>query len=395
MKILFKSFIVLVLAVLVTSCTNEDFANENANVDNTKILQRNSLSSNNIDKLTYFDNDGRRKEILVFTSTDAFFEQTEHLEELDERYEDDFLSTVPSNISEEELNELDEEYGFNEYQVYLDFNREFEFTSLIHQYINAEIEYLSNEELPNELDPDVLFFGLEEPEMAILNTDKAYMVKNKQHQFIVVFYVDGILVITDGSTETLNEVANSDTIAEIEGIEKIPNVQVLDPPPTYEYCVTANTERDYRKLARKKRVKGVIKLKAHQAAWFDDNNNGIHDPEPADSYITIVKNKIKVKAKTIKKRFWGGWWRYRVNHIKSALGGEAGQGACVGDVFFDKEIEKKEKHNRAKVKYIFTAPNGSINGVHASDDRLWGYFTTNNRERFRLDFYNGTYERLD
>lgn len=394
MKILFKSFILLILAILVTSCTNEDFNNEIANNnDNTKMLQRNS-SCANIDKLAYQDNEGIRKEILVFTSTDDFFEQTECLEEFEERYEEEFLSTVPSGVSEEELNELDEEYGFNEYQVYLDFNRELEFTSLIHKYIDAERDYLNTEELPEELDPDVLFFGLEEPEMAILNIDKAYMIKNKQHQFIVVFYVDGILVITDGSIDTLNDISNAESIENIDGIEKISNVQVLD-PPTYNSCVTSNREQDYRRLSRKKRIKGVIKLKAHQAVWFDDNGNGIRDPSGADSYITIVKNKIKVKAKTIKKRWWGGWWRYRVGHIKAALGGEAGQGACVGDVFFDKDVEKKEKRNRAKVKYKHIAPNGTINGIYASNNRLWGYFSKSHRERFRLDFYNGTYERLD
>ena len=393
MKKLFKSFILLVLVVFVTSCTNEDFNDETANNDNTKMLQRNSFCSD-IDKLTYHDNQGRRKEILVFTSTDGFFNQTDCLEELEDRYEDEFLNTIPPNVSEEELNELDEEYGFNEYQVYLDFNSELEFTSLLHKYIEAEREYLNTEELPEQLDPDVLFFGLEEPEMAILNIDKAYMVKNKQHQFIVVFYVDGILIITDGSINTLNEVANHDTIADIDGIEKMPNIQVLDPPPTFYYCVTTNTERGHFTFSSKKRIKGVSKLKAHAAAWFDDNNNGVRDPSPADSYITIVKNKIKVKAKTIKKRFWGGWWRYRVGYIKAALGGIGGQGDCVGNVVFDENIEKEERRNKAKVKYIYTAPNGTVNGIHVSDDKLWGYYTANNKA-FKMDIYNGNGEVVE
>jgi len=162
------------------------------------------------------------------------------------------------------------------------------------------------------------------------------------------------------------------------------------------YFGKQNREQDYRTIGTKKRIKGVVKVKKFQASSYDENHNGII--EPSEYLVTITHNKVKVKAKTIKKRWWGGWWRYQVSEIKAAVDGEAAVGDCgsANIVTFDKNIHYSEKHNRAKTKWKHRFPDPSrgaieFNGLYIENDNLWGYFYSHNHKRFKLDFTDGTF----
>ncbi len=130
---------------------------------------------------------------------------------------------------------------------------------------------------------------------------------------------------------------------------------------TSSFCISVNREQDYRTIGNNKRIKGVVKVKKFQAQYDDSNGNGIIEPNEYGTVIT--NNKVKVKAKTIKKRWWGGWWRYRVSEIKAAIDGEAYVGDCGSNntITFDKNVNYKEYggygyHLRETIEIFETYP---------------------------------------
>ncbi len=342
----------------------------------------------------YTDRNGEHQKMLIFLNSDDYFRQLDILEVLDEQHEQDFLNNHP-NATEEEINRYDSIEHFDEYQVYKDFNNRYNFSSQLFNYIRAENTWLNDPDLSPSLDPDLLYYGLDIGELSILNNDWAFMYRNKELQQIVKYYSDGIVLITDGDIQTLNQISGYTSIKDAP-IEKLENCISFNNGNTSSFCISVNREQDYRTIGNNKRIKGVVKVKKFQAQYDDSNGNGIIEPNEYGTVIT--NNKVKVKAKTIKKRWWGGWWRYRVSEIKAAIDGEAYVGDCGSSntITFDKNVNYKEKHNRAKAIYRKVFPNpkqGAIEftGLYIEDDAVWGYFYSHNHKRFKLDFSDGTF----
>ncbi len=295
---------------------------------------------------------------------------------LDEQHEQEFLDRHP-NATEEEINRFDSIEQFNEYQVFLDFDEEFSFNGLIHNYIVAENEWLSHNDLPDILDPDNIYFGLDENELAILNQDYAYMIDNGgKNPIIVKHYPDGVVIINDGSINTLNQISQYSQIAG-NGIfvDGLTNVNVVESSSSSTNCKFWHREQDYRTLGDI-RIKGVVKVKSH---------------------IELVQNvKVKTKAKTI-KHHWYGWTRYRVSSIKTAVDGEAYEDSCNGTTyFFSKSRDFRERTNSSKVKFKRSGSDlGNFDALYYTDNMLWGYFYIDDNPKFKLDFYNGTYEAIN
>ena len=366
--------------------------------DKSKIEETSFNRSSNQDVpisiFEYTDRNGQQQQMLVFLNSDDYFKQLDILDELDERHEQDFLDRHP-NATELEINRFDSIEHFDEYQVYKDFNYRYNFESQLFKYIEAENAWLNDPNLSPTLDPDLLFYGLDINELSILNADWAFMYRNKEMQQIVKYYSDGIVLITDGDIRTLNQISGVTSIKDAP-IDKFENCESFDNGNTSLFCISANREQDYRTIGTKKRIKGVVKVKKFQAYSNDSNHNGFI--EPNEYGVVITNNKVKVKAKTIKKRWWGGWWRYRVSEIKAAIDGEAAVGNCGSSntITFDKNVNYKEHHNWAKAKYKKAFPNPKqgymdFTGLYIEDDAVWGYFYSHNHKRFKLDFSDGTF----
>ncbi len=375
-----------------TSCKKELNRFENEFQSSETYQSKTTIPDVPISTFIYTDRNGKQQQMLVFKNSDDFFKQLDILEELDEQHEQDFLNKHP-NATEEEINRLDSIEQFDEYKVYKDFNYRYNFESQIFNYIEAEITWLNDPNLSSSLDPDLLFYGLDENELSILNADWAFMYENENLRQIVKYYSDAIVLIKDGDINSLNQISGYSSIKDVPQ-ERLRNCERFDLGDYTVSCVSANRESDYRTIGRNRRLKGVVKVKKYQASSIDYNGNGVIEP---GELIVITRNKVKAKCKTIKKRWWGGWWRYRVSQIKAAIDGEAHVNDCMDPnmIVFDKEINFKEEHNRAKAKYkkVFPDPSMGVNlyGLYMEDDRVWGYFYSHNRKRFILDFYNGTF----
>ena len=200
--------------------------------------------------------------MLVFLNSDDYFKQLDILDELDEQHEQDFLDRYP-NATELEINRFDSIENFDEYQVYKDFNYRYDFESQLFKYIEAENVWLNDSNLSPTLDPDILFYGLDINELSTLNADWAFMYRNKEVQQIVKYYSDGIVLITDGDVNTLNQISGVTSIKDVP-IDKFENCESFDNGNTSLFCISANrTEnRITEQLVLKKESRGLLKLRS-------------------------------------------------------------------------------------------------------------------------------------
>ena len=368
------------MLLLVTYSCKKEFATSKTDENSNYLRQdhNNDLLQIVINKFQYIDRNGHEQEMLVFKSDDDYFAQLDRLDMLDDQHEQDFLNRHP-NATEEEINRFDSIEQFNEYQVFLDFDDNLNFNGLIHNYIDAENEWLSHNDLPDNLDPDNIYFGLDENELAILNQDYAYMIDNGgKNPIIVKHYPDGAVIINDGSINTLNQISQYSQIAG-NGVfvDGLTNVKVVESSSSSSYCKSWHREQDYRTLGNI-RLKGIVKIKRHIAC--------------------VQKIKVKAKAKTL-KHHWYGWTRYRVGTLKAAVNGDCKLDDCDASdsYYFDRDRDYKEKQNASKVK--FKRSGSSIfNGADAlyyKQGWMWGYFYKDGDPKFKLDFYNGTYNEIN
>ncbi len=334
-----------------------------------------------IKKEQYRGNDGKMREILVFSTDDDYFKKVDELEELAEAEEQKFLKKYP-NATEEEINRYDSIENFDEYKVYKDFAQSMNFDALLYDYIDTENKWL-NSDLDERYNPYRKFFGLDESELSILNKDFSYKIKNNKINFIIKHFPDGVAVITDGNYETLNHLSEFKTLAKSD-VKSLKNVQ-------YSYsssssCTSWNREVDYRTIGNGKRLYGITRVTRYYDVW---------------GWMVSI-TKVKAKAKTVKKRWWCNCWRrYRVSHIKAAIDGELSLDYCNGQLreYFNKNNNFKEKRNRSSVTYRFPYPppdpySWPWDRVYIADDKLWGYFYANGTEWFKLDFYDGDFVQI-
>ena len=277
--------------------------------------------------------------MLIFKSDDEYFNKITELEKEAENEEQDFINRHP-NASELEINYYDSIENFDEYRVYKNFAQSLNFDALIYDFINLKQLWMESD-LNENLNPYIKFYGLDEAELSILNKDYAYMIENDDVRFIIKHFSDGIAVITDGNLNTLNHLSSFNSLHDSD-VELLENVQYSF--NSSSNCISWGTQIDYRSLNRNstKRVYGITRITRYYEVW---------------GYIVSL-TKLKVKAVTIKKRWWCNCWRrYRVSHIKAAIDGRVGEWYC-GDynIFLDKSNNYKEKTNRSKVVYKFYYP---------------------------------------
>jgi len=104
---------------------------------------------------------------LAFLDENHFMNVMKHLEQAVELHNEKFESENP-NLSPEELDEREDQIGFNPVQPLLDFEQRFNFSSR-REFIEEKIvKWLDNEILDDENDPDDLDM-LEEEERTLLN----------------------------------------------------------------------------------------------------------------------------------------------------------------------------------------------------------------------------------
>lgn len=149
--------------------------------------------------------------LLEFTSVEHYENTIAALEALVEQHEDSFLSTW-SNLSDDALNDKEEELGYFEYQPLLDFENAYSIPfSMRKAYEVAEAEWLDNEDLDLDTDPSRIY-SFNMAEMTLLNAegevkigDVLLKLTNKGFVKIDSLDVATLIRIRDGDLSALLE----------------------------------------------------------------------------------------------------------------------------------------------------------------------------------------------
>jgi len=312
-------------------------------------------SAQAISKVSYTDRFGNRQEILNFATKEDY---RNTLDRLEQKYD------ANSDLEDE-------------YKILLDFNREYHFTSLLQDYINAETTWLMTEDLPDATDPDNNFYGLDPIELSLLNKDRAVVIDGT----ILVHYQDGQAIITNGDFTVLNEILNYSSARLIVG-DSVVGIGVFvfvwvgfgiytsaTGEDHSDDCRQRGRKRETFNVSGNRKVKLITKYRFQNGPFF-------------------TQAKIKLKQKAYKKRRWFGWKKTKAN-LKLALDGACGEGKCGISRYFHNETKevyaKKNKKTWGLTPELFSILNKK--SFFMKDDQLYARYYIDNQLITEYDLF--------
>lgn len=142
--------------------------------------------------------------MLEFSSPKEYDETIELLVQKMDKWNDDFVSKY-SALTVDELNEKEDEIGFNDQQPLIDFEKSKGFSSMRQAFFTEEEEWLNHEELDPALDPSNRY-SFSEEEMALLNKEGEVKIGES----ILKLTENGYIEFTDGDIDKLDRYNNGD-----------------------------------------------------------------------------------------------------------------------------------------------------------------------------------------
>jgi hypothetical protein len=195
-KIVFL-IIVAYLGVFVMSCSKENSTNQNK-----------SINDNSIKLITLNDSGKTSITLLEFSNIEHYESTLANLESQLEQHQDDFLSTW-GTLSEDAINEKEEEIGFVEHQPLIDFEIAYNIPTTLRQlFVIAEQQWLNQEELIIENSPKIIYpFGA--AELTLLNSDGMVKIGND----VLQLTKNGFVQISNLDITTIIRIKNGDMTA--------------------------------------------------------------------------------------------------------------------------------------------------------------------------------------
>lgn len=290
--------------------------------------------------------------LLSFKSLESLKSTVASLESAVNRYDDSFLQEN-SHLTPEELEQKEEEIGYNEYAPLINFDDSYNFNSLFLKQAAAEREWLLQEELDIRTDPDNHFVE-DKALQAIVNIYSEVLIGNAIYKMFDFGYV----IITDGNFQTLYQIRERPNELDF------PNVEIVGTPTSQNRnfnCKSNKTNSDIE-------IDGNYRIK-----W-------------RVSHRTPVTGR-RAKAVTInyKKRKFIGWKRIRAPYTKCMVFGfisSPNPGDCTSQSNFNPGMIYSDNYNK-KVWYhriyveTLTSPfwvkgyHKGINGIEYNSTLVW------------------------
>lgn len=353
-------FTMMITMISFISCQKEsDFESLNT----TDIAQ----AKYDIEVLHYTNSKAQNISILSFVDEETLDNTIKDLKQRKDDHETDFYNEYKS-LDIEAYNNKIEETSFDEYAPLKDFNSQYSHRSLLNNYIQAENEWLQQEDLPDETDPENLFNGLDQYELSVVNTDYAVKIGN----VILVFVKGGTVEITDADFSTIKKVVDYKDIRDINE-KDFKNVKL------YPSEMSQQTDEKY-------------------LCWGDDCD--IYEYNSSDwtykykrkmkysnKYYRVYWGhwKLKFYAKTrAYKKTWIGWKKNQVSTIKAGLrgyfdyyyDGSTGTNPCNcgdGEFYFGNWANKSKNNSKEAFYEKVITFYGTGDSVHWSIHDWWVY----------------------
>jgi hypothetical protein len=184
--------LVFTISVFTFSCNKDDSALASPNTETIPpIINSGSVEirsdKNPLDAIIL--NQG----ILEFTDMNHFYNSVSYLDEKIDEHEDSFVSTYP-DFTDDELNDKEEEINFNSFQPAIDFETSKGFSSRRSYIENATLNWLNNEILDFNNDPDN-WDNLDDTERSFFNLNGEVKIGGTVHN-LNNFYETNILAET-------------------------------------------------------------------------------------------------------------------------------------------------------------------------------------------------------
>lgn len=280
-------------------------------------------------------------QILTFKNMDAFKATLEELERQTEELDNAFVQFY-SDLDEEALNAKEEEIYFSEQQPLLVFENTTSFNSLRQQIDLAEEQWLENEELDFDNDPDN-HFVIEEEVRTLLNTDGEIQIGNSIYKLTK----NGYFEIIDGDLKTLLSLDSK-------------NVKTLTLPKN---VIFVGDETPYIKSSDCKSMKSNWDFKASDKKRIKWRVS--HRTWPWGRYASAKTKNYKKKGRR--------WKKYRTDTKTMVYGyisdvNEDGDADCSKQLNFNPNginASGKKKSLKQKVSVATKTKSGWVKGYHS------------------------------
>lgn len=271
--------------------------------------------------------------ILKFSTTSDYNLVLQQLETDYELFNDNYENQYPG-LTDEQLDDLDEQNGFDEFTPLK------EFESLFGGFCSkrSEIEAVENTWLANNMtgiDPDDIDLTFDDAENTIFNNNYSFKIGNDTYQLTETgTYINGILWGGNNSTSHLHIPTwndNKDQLSAGPYAEEISSVST-----NYNFAMRNTTE---------------CKSNKKSSTRSDYSSNGRMKFKIAINSIAI-RSSVKSKAVNFKKKNNGNWKRSRVN-MAVGCGGTVYEGDCSSSFQFNDRFPLNgfKKRKQAKCTY--------------------------------------------
>ncbi len=277
--------------------------------------------------------------ILKFNSYSDIIAVINQLNADDEAYNDDYDDQYP-NLTEDQLDEMDEQNNFDDVKTFRDFE------SLFGGFCSkrSQIEAIENTWLANNFtgtDPFDIDQTLEEAENTIFNSNYALKIGNDFYQLTVTgFFKNGIL-LDIGGTALMQKYPNN------ENFETTISSINSGPFQNQEFLIPSYAFNDHFILTDCKSNK-----KSKREELFDNDTKKLRFKVGINS--VWFGSNVKAKAVSFKKNN-GNWKRARTKMAVS-LGGTVYEGDCLGSFSFNQRKPVNGFDKRKRLKYSRRSP---------------------------------------
>ena len=269
-----------------------------------------------IEVLHYTNSKAKKVSILSFVDEKALDNTIKQLKQQKEEHESNFYNEN-KHLDIDAYNTKLETASFDEYAPLKSFSSQYNHKSLINAYIQAENEWLQQEELLDETDPENLFNDLDQYELSVVNTDYAVKIGNT----ILVFVKGGTVEITDADLATINKITSYKNIHDInevdfKNLKLYPSIVLSE--ETSEKALCWGDDCD------------IYEYEYYNWGYLTEEIEGKwykFEMRLSSKYYRVYwghwKLKFYAKTKSYKKRdkWWGVWKKHYVQVIKAGLRG--------------------------------------------------------------------------
>lgn len=321
------SIVILTVCASIFSCQSESIEDFEQEEQNSEEITSRFANAGEV---------GTHGDMLYFSDMETFLNVIESLEEQTEKYDDEFLEEW-GHLKGDDLDDLEDEIGYDPDQVFIDFESQFsKFTSLREITRAKELEWLDNEELDDENDPDDHYIFDDEVRTVVNGLGNV-----KIGDLLYHFTRYGHVTVKKNNVKLLNTIAksNAEEFVNLDDVEIFGDYVGGSSSGNYAnnsgnnsgnnapQCRNGFDRSRYYYPSSSRRLKGKQKLAGSSGIWGS-----------------------RIKSKTVHYKKRNGKWKRRRGEISAQIKGFTVNQQCVQEANESKSKTRRRRSVKVKIK---------------------------------------------